>query len=328
MSELQTPSPLMPGASGLSPKGGWFSDFQFHPGGLTVHKTGTKIALDATLIGECLNWFGYHLIVRARSWWLMATRAPGPAIWFVPDKPRPWYLIWAAMAWSGCRMARGPETADACFRFEDATWGLRAAPTHERAFNFGCLDVSKSHVAAVFEAVFGYPLAIDPETFVGPAVEKGELNGVHDGRVITCPHPRVPGKTYQKLVDTAVGPYIHDLRTPCVGGKPVVVWIKRKPAENRFSIHNLAVTRAAPEDIYSPEELELIARFAARMGLDWGGLDILRDQPSGRIYIVDVNKTDVGPVIALSLADKLRSTQALSLALRELLKGKTRKALR
>lgn len=326
MSELQTPSPLMPGASGLSPKGGWFSDFQFHPGGLTVHKTGTKIALDATLIGECLNWFGYHLIVRARSWWLMATRAPGPAIWFVPDKPRPWYLIWAAMAWSGCRMARAPESADACFCFEDATWGLRATPTHERAFNFGCLDVSKSRVAAVFEEVFGYPLAIDPETFVGPAVEKGELNGVHDGRVITCPHPRAPGKTYQKLVDTAVGPYIHDLRTPCVGGKPAVVWIKRKPAENRFSIHNLAVTRAAPEDIYSRQELDLIARFAARMGLDWGGLDILRDEPSGKIYIVDVNKTDVGPVIALSLADKLASTRALSLALVELLKGSPRKA--
>lgn len=326
MSELQTPSPLMPGASGLSPKGGWFSDFQFHPGGLTVHKTGTKIALDATLIGECLNWFGYHLIVRARSWWLMATRAPGPAIWFVPDKPRPWYLIWAAMAWSGCRMARAPESADACFCFEDATWGLRATPTHERAFNFGCLDVSKSRVAAVFEEVFGYPLAIDPETFVGPAVEKGELNGVHDGRVITCPHPRAPGKTYQKLVDTAVGPYIHDLRTPCVGGKPAVVWIKRKPAENRFSIHNLAVTRAAPEDIYSRQELDLIARFAARMGLDWGGLDILRDEPSGKIYIVDVNKTDVGPVIALSLADKLASTRALSLALVELLKGSARKA--
>lgn len=326
MSELQTPSPLMPGASGLSPKGGWFSDFQFHPGGLTVHKTGTKIALDATLIGECLNWFGYHLIVRARSWWLMATRAPGPAIWFVPDKPRPWYLIWAAMAWSGCRMARAPESADACVCFEDATWGLRATPTHERAFNFGCLDVSKSRVAAVFEEVFGYPLAIDPETFVGPAVEKGELNGVHDGRVITCPHPRAPGKTYQKLVDTAVGPYIHDLRTPCVGGKPAVVWIKRKPAENRFSIHNLAVTRAAPEDIYSRQELDLIARFAARMGLDWGGLDILRDEPSGKIYIVDVNKTDVGPVIALSLADKLASTRALSLALVELLKGSPRKA--
>ena len=309
MSELQTRAPegFLPG---LSPKGGWFSDFEFHRGGLTVHKTGTEIGLDGALIGECLNWFGYHLIVRARSWWLAATQPPGPTIWFTP-----------AMAWSGCRMARSPSEADACFCFEDATWGLRATPTHERAFNFGCLDVSKSHVAAVFEEVFGYPLAIDPETFVGEAVEKGELNGVHDGRIITCPHPRLAGRTYQRLVDTAVGPFIHDLRTPCIGGKPAVVWIKRKPADNRFSIHNLAVTRADPADIYSAEELALIAAFAARMGLDWGGLDILRDQPSGRIYIVDVNKTDVGPVIALSLRDKFNSTEALAKALIALLKG-------
>ena len=77
MSELQTRAPegFMPG---LSPKGGWFSDFAFHPGGLTVHKTGTKIRLDATLIGECLNWFGYHIIVRARSWGLAATQPPAP----------------------------------------------------------------------------------------------------------------------------------------------------------------------------------------------------------------------------------------------------------
>jgi len=67
MSELQTPAPdgFLPG---LSPRGGWFSDFEFHDGGLTVHKTGTQIRLDATLIGECLIWLGYHLIVRARSW--------------------------------------------------------------------------------------------------------------------------------------------------------------------------------------------------------------------------------------------------------------------
>nr|QQZ51201.1 hypothetical protein JKL49_08855 [Phenylobacterium glaciei] len=55
-------------------------------------------------------------------------------------------------------------------------------------------------------------------------------------------------------------------------------------------------------------------------------MDILRDQPSGRIYIVDVNKTDVGPVIALSLRDKLASTEALAKALIALLKGDTQTA--
>jgi hypothetical protein len=54
------------------------------------------------------------------------------------------------------------------------------------------------------------------------------------------------------------------------------------------------------------------------MGLDWGGLDILRDR-DGRLYIVDVNKTDVGPVIALSWRDKIISMNRLSKALKQLI---------
>ena len=66
--------------------------------------------------------------------------------------------------------------------------------------------------------------------------------------------------------------------------------------------------------MFTPAELDLIRAFTARMGLDWGGLDILRDRYDGRIYIVDVNKTDLGPVIALSWRDKVRSMNRLSQA--------------
>ena len=47
------------------------------------------------------------------------------------------------------------------------------------------------------------------------------------------------------------------------------------------------------------------------MCLDWGGLDILRDK-DGRIYVVDVNKTDMGPPITLPLGDKLKATGLLA----------------
>ena len=75
----------------------------------------------------------------------------------------------------------------------------------------------------------------------------------------------------------------------------------------------------APEAVYSSQELAAIRRFAAAMKLDWGGLDILREHSSGRLYIVDVNKTDVGPIIALSWRDKLRSTALLAAALQRLI---------
>ncbi|MDQ0465548.1 hypothetical protein QO010_003337 [Caulobacter ginsengisoli] len=293
-------------------EGQWRTDFTFRQGRVQVKKTGADLKLDGVLIAECLLWFAYHLMVLSVAGWRRLRHPPGPRIWFEPDTPRPWYLIRAAMTWGGFRLARSPQEADARFYFDDSTWGGLPA---DGLLNGRCRDVSKSHVAAVFEQVFGYPLALDPQTWVGPAVEKGELNGAHDGRVVQCPTAPQPGRCYQKLVDTAEGDFIHDLRTPTVGGVPVVVWEKKKPGDNRFSIHNLSVKRHDPRDVYSPEELALIARFCAAMGLDWGGLDILRDRPSGRIYIVDVNKTDVGPVIALSWADKLVSTGMLARAL-------------
>ena len=65
-------------------------------------------------------------------------------------------------------------------------------------------------------------------------------------------------------------------------------------------------------------ELDRIEAFTRRMGLDWGGLDILRDRDDGRLYIVDVNKTDLGPVISLSWRDKVRSMRRLAIALEAL----------
>ena len=294
----------------------WAADFALSANSIKVHKTGAVLTVNWTLISECLIWFNFFLIVAARSAWMRLTQQPGPSIWFSPDRPRPWYLVWSAAAWGNLRLAATPAEADCAFYFHDSTWSPAAEPAHSRAFNFACRDVSKTHVAEVFGEVFGYPLLINPTTWEGPAVEKSETNGDHSGRVIQCPMQPRDGYCYQRLVDTADGPYIHDLRTPTVGGRPVAVLTKRKPADNRFSIHNLSVTLSAPEDNYSPEELALIQRFCAAMDLDWGSLDILRDRPTGRIYIVDVNKTDVGPVIALSLADKLRSTGLLAKALK------------
>lgn len=299
-------------------RGFWFSDFRIARGRVKVFDTGADLALDRTLIGEALVWFGYHVVVRARAWGMALARRDRPRIWFTPQRPRPWYLVWSALAWTGMQIANSPEAADAVFAFEDATWTGACLAGALPAFNARCADVSKSRVAEVFEAVFGYPLALDPQTWTGPAVEKGEVNGAHDGRVIACPAPRLPGRHYQRLVDTSDGEFTYDLRTPCVGGRPVAVWIKKKPREARFSIHNLSVEMRRPEAVFSPAELVQIERFLAAMGVDWAGLDILRDRRSGLIYVVDVNKTDVGPIIALSWRDKFRATGLLGAALEEM----------
>jgi hypothetical protein len=296
----------------------WTSDFEFERGRVTVRTTGANIALDGALVGDALTWMTYYVPVRLKG--LAASlRSDRPSVWFGPQRPRPWYLVWLAACWSGVRFARSQAEADAAFYFEDSTFGQPPACDHAVRFNFDCADVSKTRVAEVFEAVFGYALAVDPTTHSGPAVEKGEANGAHDGRIVQCPTAALPGRVYQKVVDNTDGDQVLDLRTPCVGGSPVLTFLKKRPVTDRFANYNTAVSLTTPDSVFSPEELATIGRFCMAMRLDWGGLDILRDRADGRLYIVDVNKTDMPP-LRLPWRDKMRAVARLAAALTTLIK--------
>ena len=306
-----------------APAARWYlrlGDFELRDGRIVLRKTGNSAPIDRALLVEVATWVIFYLHVRLRA--LFVTRYPRRSVWFTPDVPHPRYMvrIAAIRAWIG--IARTPEEATAAFFFEDATRSIPPVPGHARAFNFGCGDISKGHVARVFAGVFGYPLAVDPVCWDGAAVEKSEANGTHDGRIVACPCIAQPGKVYQRLIDTILPDGgARDLRTHVVGGRVVAVWIKRRSAAGRFLPANLSVAMAAPADVFSPAEIDRIEAFARAMGADWAGLDVLRDEPSGKIYIVDVSKTDAGPIIALSLSDKLRSVAVLAEALQGLIAG-------
>ena len=150
-----------PGRAAAVGRGSWLNDFAVRRGRLHVRDTGAELVIDRDLIGDGFVWLVYHLVVRSRSVWLAATGKRGPAVWFAPAPPRPWYVLWSAMAWAGIRIARSPQAADAAFAFKDQTLQNLGRPPLSPAFNFDCADISKTRVAEVFEAVFGYPLAID-----------------------------------------------------------------------------------------------------------------------------------------------------------------------
>lgn len=293
-------------------------DFRWVDGALQVRKTGVRLKLDHHVLAEMASWGVYLSVLAMVALYARVTRRQRVALWYAPELPRPWYLMRGAALWAGMSVATTPADAAASFYFDDVTTGEAPVIRLHRHVNHACTDVSKSHVARVFEEVFGYPLLVDPRTAIGQIVEKSEKNGVHDGRIVVAPVVPRSDCCYQRLVDTSDDRGIcHDLRTPCVGGEPVVVWRKFKPGNGRFSINNARAVLEDPKDVYSASELALITRFNARMGLDWGGLDILRDR-NGRIYIVDVNKTDLGPVVALSWRDKITSMNRLAAALKRL----------
>lgn len=298
----------------LMTAGAWWRDFSLEGGAVRVRKTGALVPVEPGVMGECLAWLRFYAAVRAEA---ASNPTDGPAIWFAPDRPRPWYLVWAAATLAGLRLSDTPEAADIAFFFEDATTGTPPAPAGLPVINGRCGDVSKSHVAAVFEQVSGRALTVDPTRVSGPVVAKSETNGAHDGRIVTGPCAKEVGLAYQRLIDTlAPDGMVEDLRCPTVGGEVPVVFLKRRPAASRFANANAEVAMLNPADVFSAEERALIANFCAALGLDWGGVDVLRDRRDGKLWIVDANKTDMGPPTALPQAEKMTAARLVARALR------------
>jgi hypothetical protein len=301
----------------------FFSDFEFSNGGIVAKETGAHIRWTPEFARDAMRIASFVGIVQGvRAARILKGREPRARISFFPKKPRSYYAIWPVCQLADVKIVDNPAEADFHFYFEDREFrtGPLHTPTDKAAFNVGCYDIRKSVVARVFEEVFGYSLTIDPRTHAGRAVEKSEANGKHDGRIVDCPLA-VPrnDRVYQRLIDnTFDGREFIDIRTPVVGGKVPFVYLKRRTRDARFSNDNHRVDMVAADTMLSTSELSRINSFASAMALDFGGLDVLRDRTDGRIYIVDVNKTDMGPPSALSSQNKLKAMRGLADAFAEL----------
>lgn len=292
----------------------WWRDFEFQNGIVTVKKTGARLRLEPGLIGEVLSWFPFYFVVEA--WRLGRSSRSGPKIWFAPDRPRPWYLIWSVLHAAGARFAKSAGEADAVFFFDDSTTSNPMEwPPEALAINRHCQSIAKSHVGAIFEQSFGYSLNVDPTAWTGKMVRKSEANGAHDGRIVEGPCAPEPGCVYQRVIDNSIpGGLVEDIRCPTVGGRIPIVILKRRQLTHRFKNSNENVQVVETDAVLTAEEQLKLADFARAMQLDWGGLDVLRDNRDGRLYVVDVNKTDMGPPIVMTMDDKIRVTKELAAA--------------
>ncbi|MEO1250836.1 MAG: hypothetical protein AAFW81_00640 [Pseudomonadota bacterium] len=300
-----------------------FGDFKIDGGSLVAKETGVEIPLNAGFARDVLSIASFVWLVNAvRASRVLKRREPRARISFFPKRPRSYYAIWPVCHLADVKIVDDPAEADLHFYFEDREFltGPRPAPTARPAFNIGCYDIRKSVVARVFEETFGYALSVDPTDWRGLAVEKSERNGRHDGRIVDCPiaEPK-RDYVYQRLIDNTFDGRDHiDIRTPIVGGKVPFVYLKRREPALRFSNENHRVDLVSADAMLSAEEQAQIADFAAAMRLDFGGIDVLRDRADGRIYIVDANKTDMGPPSALKSNDKLKAMRGIANAFAEM----------
>jgi len=254
-----------------------------------------------------------HTYLRRTRWEslgpALASVTAGPRVFFYPDYPHEAYLLRKMCAYGGIEVTSNPRMSyDLGVFFTDQTF---ASPetyslVDDSFVNANCTDIGKRTVQNVFADVFGYSLAIDPATYTGTAVEKSVLNATHDGRVVSCPlHARDEEKVYQKRVDNRVrnGLFL-DYRTTIVGDEiPVVVCKYWRHEDNGMPGRVTNAHVADPRSVFSGTEIRHILHFATRLGLEYGEVDVLRDNEDERIYIVDANDTPIGPREELSDAD-------------------------
>lgn len=163
--------------------------------------------------------------------------------------------------------------------------------------NARCEDISKTYVEAVHQDVFGYGLEVDPTQYMGLVVQKANLNAQCKESLIECPiDEALHGFTYQRLVITPTEPEEYEEYRVAITGREITyVVVKRRPVSERFNRSAGYALIKTADEIFNPEEQELIFEMSAQSGFEYGDLDILRDAGDGRIYIIDLNPTPGGP---------------------------------
>jgi glutathione synthase/RimK-type ligase-like ATP-grasp enzyme len=181
--------------------------------------------------------------------------------------------------------------------FREEYHALEKLPSSIEVVNLYSRDISKVFVDEAFHQVFGYSTIIDPKTYFGKIVQKSDVNAAHDGAILEGPiQDTKEGSIYQVLIDNSYGEnLVLDIRVPVVGKTLDFVYLKYRDISERFKNTTVKTEKKPIREVLSDEEIDLLDQFAETIELDFGEFDVLRDNDSKKIYVVDVNNTPQGP---------------------------------
>ena len=158
--------------------------------------------------------------------------------------------------------------------------------------------IDKARVNEVFENVFGYPLAVRPESHQGPCVEK-VLGHQQHGIVLQCPHASRSDRVYQKIITNhPEEKWLEEWRIDVYDSDLLVTRKQLKkqssgfpgPERNPGAFHfDFPVSEAL-----FAWEISMVNRFLDVIGMQYGSLDALRDL-DGRLYIIDATTNTACP---------------------------------
>jgi hypothetical protein len=138
------------------------------------------------------------------------------------------------------------------------------------------------------QTALGYSVAVGPE-YRGLAVEKVLGHDVH-GKVVRSPRHQRLDRAYQRLV-TNGGEFLEEFRVDVYGRG--WIWTRKRMPKNKRGFplpgrrRGDADWAVDPTAYASMEELVGLRLVLAELGLEYGSLDVIRDEADGRLYVID-----------------------------------------
>lgn len=194
---------------------------------------------------------------------------------------------------------------DIAVAWADRTWmdpdpALEKLAARMPVWNIDCRDISKRRVDEAMRVVFGYGAEVDPLTWHGTCAVKTDENARGRGGVVVAPiRDPDPRMVYQRLIECREHGRTVNYRVPVIAGSlPLCYVLERAPIVEHLKTDATACRLVETDDLFSAVEQQQILALCREIHLDFGELDVLRDDVDGRIYVIDANKTPAGMGIA------------------------------
>lgn len=220
-----------------------------------------------------------------------------PTLTFHPMAPQPRATIVTMLAALGVRIGVDVRNPGPAIAWDTETYLSPAAfaALPPRAINRQCTDISKSRVDSIWAELAGYSIEVDPLVTEGRIVVKSDANGRHDGRLIVGPvRRRLPGAVYQRPIDSLIDGVFFEYRAVIMRDRMAVALESQMPFPH-WGTHAIVTLARPASELFSGAEIELLLAFSAAIGLEFGELDVLREESTGRLYVLDANRTPTRP---------------------------------
>lgn len=221
---------------------------------------------------------------------------------FYPELPARNARIYHICLFLGARITDKINKKDVLyFKWCDATYYIPDRPLwslmqSHSVVNMNCNDISKKNVDRIFFDVFGYSQNVDPTKYSGLCIKKNNLNSRKPVEIILCPVESMDcDYVYQMLLtNVSVDGFVVEMRAPIILNELPFVKLYCRNSDERLTGRCMRREIVRTSNVISDAELEKILKFCRVLGLEYGEIDMIRNDADSLLYILDANNTPSG----------------------------------